>query len=41
MDGVSFFLSALGPMGMMPLDLLPVAFLTALEVEKVNASPDV
>ena len=40
LDGRRFlFSSALGPMGMMPLDLFPVAFLTAVEVEKVNASP--
>ena len=31
--------SALGRMGMTPLDLFPVAFLSAVEVEKVTASP--
>jgi outer membrane receptor protein involved in Fe transport len=31
--------SALGRMGMAPLDLFPVALLSAVEVQKINASP--
>jgi outer membrane receptor protein involved in Fe transport len=40
LDGRRFPISsALGRMGMAPLDLFPVAFLRAVQVQKVNASP--
>ncbi|MEP6686690.1 MAG: hypothetical protein ABJB22_07930, partial [Verrucomicrobiota bacterium] len=40
LDGRRFLASsALGRMGMTPLDLFPVAFLRAVNVQKVNASP--
>jgi outer membrane receptor protein involved in Fe transport len=40
LDGRRFLsASALGRMGMMPLDLFPVAFISAVDVEKVNGSP--
>jgi outer membrane receptor protein involved in Fe transport len=40
LDGRRFPISgALGRMGMTPLDLFPVAFLSAVDVEKINASP--
>jgi outer membrane receptor protein involved in Fe transport len=40
LDGRRFLASSeLGRMGMSPLDLFPVAFLSAVDVQKVNASP--
>jgi outer membrane receptor protein involved in Fe transport len=40
LDGRRFPISgALGQMGMTPLDLFPLAFLNAVEVQKVGASP--
>ncbi len=40
LDGRRFAISnPMGRMGMTPLDLFPVAFLSAVEVEKVSASP--
>lgn len=40
LDGRRFPISSeLGRMGMMPLDLFPIAFLSAVDVRKVKASP--
>jgi outer membrane receptor protein involved in Fe transport len=40
LDGRRFLVSSeLGRMGMTPLDLFPIAFLSAVEVQKVGASP--
>jgi len=40
LDGRRFPLSSeLGRMGMSPLDLFPIAFLSAVDVQKVNGSP--